>query len=67
MGIQCLVCSRQPASQRDDSGLSLSLQAKAAQTLLRQFVFGDKRPLLALPGIVLIKPILPIGGTSRIL
>lgn len=30
------ICSRQLAIQRDDSGLSVPLQAKAAQTLLRQ-------------------------------
>lgn len=30
------ICSRQLAIQCDDSGLSVSLQAKAAQTFLRQ-------------------------------
>lgn len=34
--LRAWVCRRQLAIQCDDSGLSVSLQAKAAQTLLRQ-------------------------------
>lgn len=62
------ICSQQLVIQCDDSGLSVSLQAKAAQTLLRQnFHFFMTRGCLALLALVLIKLILLTHSISEIL